>query len=144
MRYFRPDLTGMAEAPDDEAGTIADIDQPFPHAVLPTLDGNWMDMGSYKGKVLLINFWATWCPPCRDEIPELIKLQEQFASQRFTIVGIAVDAQDEQSVKSFVQSKRSVWIGCTSRSTSPSCLGATRFRANSFRWRTSNQLSCYA
>jgi len=106
FRYFRPDLTGMAEASDnDEAGTIADIDQPFPHAVLPTLDGKWMDMASYRGKVLLINFWATWCPPCRDEMPELIKLQEEFASQGFTIVGIAVDSQDEESVKSFVQTK---------------------------------------
>lgn len=105
MRYFRPDLMEMAEASDDEASTIADIDQPFPHAVLPTLDGNWVDLQSYKGKVLLINFWATWCPPCRDEMPELIKLQEEFASQGFTIVGIAVDAEDEESVKSFVQTK---------------------------------------
>lgn len=105
FRYFRSDLTGMAEASDNEASTIVDIDQPFPHAVLPTLDGNWTDMASYKGKVLLINFWATWCPPCRDEMPELIKLQEEFASQGFTIVGIAVDSQDEESVKSFVRTK---------------------------------------
>jgi thiol-disulfide isomerase/thioredoxin len=105
FRYFRPDVTETAEASDDEASTVADIDQPFPHAVLPTLDGKWMDMESYKGKVLLINFWATWCPPCRDEMPELIKLQGEFASQGFTIVGIAVDSQDEELVKSFVQTK---------------------------------------
>ena len=105
IRYFRPDLTEMAQASDDEASTIADIDQPFPHAVLPTLDGKWMDMESYKGKVLLVNFWATWCAPCRGEMPELIKLQEEFASEGFTIVGIAVDAQNEESVKSFVQTK---------------------------------------
>ncbi len=103
--YFRPDVTETAEASDDEASTIADIDRPFPHAILPTLDGKWMDMDSYKGKVLLINFWATWCSPCRDEMPELIKLQGEFASQGFTIVGIAVYAQDEEAVKSFVQTK---------------------------------------
>ena len=105
IRYFRPEVTEMADASDDEAYTIADIDQPVPHAVLPTLDGDWMDMGSYKGKVLLINFWATWCPPCRNEMPELIKLEEEFASQGFTIVGIAVDDQGEESVKTFVQTE---------------------------------------
>jgi len=105
FHYFRPDLTGMAEASDEEASTMADMDQQLPHGVLPTLDGNWMDLKSYRGKVLLINFWATWCPPCRDEMPELIKLQEEFASQGFTIVGIAVDAEDEEAVKSFVQTK---------------------------------------
>jgi thiol-disulfide isomerase/thioredoxin len=105
IRYFRPEVTGMADASDDEGFTIADIDQPVPHAVLPTLDGDWMDMRSYRGKVLLINFWATWCPPCRNEMPELIKLQEEFASQGFTIVGIAVDDQGDESVKTFAQTK---------------------------------------
>lgn len=105
IRYFRPEVTGVTAASEDETYTIADIDRPIPHAVLPTLDGNWLDMGSYKGKVLLINFWATWCPSCCNEMPELIKLQEEFASQEFTIVGIAVDDQGEESVKTFVQTE---------------------------------------
>ena len=105
IRYFRPDTSEVAEASDDEAYTIADIDQSIPHAVLPAVDGDWTDMASYKGKVLLINFWATWCPPCRQEVPELIKLQSEFASQGFTVVGIAVDDQGDESVKTFVQTK---------------------------------------
>jgi|SRR5271167_186997 thiol-disulfide isomerase/thioredoxin len=123
IRYFRPDLTGMAEASDDEAYTIADIDQPVPHAVLPTLDGDWTDMGSYRGKVLLINFWATWCPPCRNEMPELIKLQEEFASQGFTIVAIAVDDQGEESVKTFVQAKHFQVDGSSTSINFPVLLG---------------------
>jgi len=123
IRYFRPEVTGMADASDDEGYTIADIDQPVPRAVLPTLDGDWMDMGSYRGKVLLINFWATWCPPCRNEMPELIKLQQEFASQGFTIVGIAVDDQGDESVKSFVQAKHFSVDGSSASINFPVLLG---------------------
>ena len=123
IRYFRPEVTEMADASDEEGYTIADIDQSVPHAVLPALDGDWTDMGSYRGKVLLINFWATWCPPCRKEMPELIKLQQEFASQGFTIVGIAVDDQGDESVKTFVQAKHFSVDGSSASINFPVLLG---------------------
>jgi thiol-disulfide isomerase/thioredoxin len=105
FRYFRPDLPSFTEASADDAGNIADFKQPLPHTVLPALDGNWVNLEAYKGKVVLINFWTTWCPGCRDEMPDLIKLQRQFESKGFTVVAFAVDDEGEESVKSYVQNE---------------------------------------
>jgi thiol-disulfide isomerase/thioredoxin len=49
----------------------------------------------WKGKVVVINFWATWCPPCRAEIPDFVKLQAKYAAKGFTFVGIALDERDK-------------------------------------------------
>ena len=105
IRYFRPDFSFFTEAFGDTSSNIADMNQPMPHAVMPAADDNWVDMESYKGKVVLINFWTTWCPGCRDEMPELIKLQEEFESKGFTVVAIAVDDEGEESVKTYVQTE---------------------------------------
>jgi thiol-disulfide isomerase/thioredoxin len=106
FRYFRPDLSWFAEASGDDSSNIADINQPLPHAVLPAVDGDWVDMESFKGKVVLISFWTTWCPGCRDEMPDLIRLQQEFGSKGFTVVAIAVDDEGEESVKTFVQTEQ--------------------------------------
>ncbi|MEO5333040.1 MAG: TlpA family protein disulfide reductase [Magnetococcus sp. YQC-5] len=55
---------------------------------LNTVDGKTIRLDDYKGKVVLVNFWATWCPPCLDEIPELIKLQKHYADRGLVVVGI--------------------------------------------------------
>src|SRR5690348_17156633 len=80
FRYFRPDLPSFTD--DSEAGTnsIVDFHQHLPRTVLPTTADNWVNLESYRGKVVLINFWTTWCPGCRDEMPDLIKLQQKFES----------------------------------------------------------------
>lgn len=67
---------------------------------LQDLQGKLRHVSEWDGKVLMINFWATWCPPCRREIPAFIDLQEQYQDQGFTIVGIAIDT--EQNAKDFV------------------------------------------
>ncbi|HAS89378.1 MAG TPA: TlpA family protein disulfide reductase [Desulfovibrio sp.] len=54
-----------------------------------------------KGKVVLVNFWATWCPPCRAEIPELIKLRKKFSDDDLVIIGVSVD-QDSDDVNEFM------------------------------------------
>jgi len=106
FRFYRPNLSGLASVSDSESGGLAGMNQPMPHSVLPTVDGNWVDMEKYKGKVVLVNIWATWCGPCREEMPDLIQLQEKFASRGFTIVAIAVDDEGEESVKTFVETER--------------------------------------
>ncbi len=72
-----------------------------PDFTLGDLKGVPRAVGEWDGKVLLLNFWATWCPPCRIEIPELIALQEQYRDQGLQIVGIAID--EPQSTKDYVE-----------------------------------------
>ena len=58
---------------------------------LPDLDNRVRDIGEWKGDVIVLNFWATWCPPCRDEIPAFMKLQEAYAARGLQVVGVAID-----------------------------------------------------
>lgn len=58
---------------------------------LRDLAGKTHSLASWRGKVVLLNFWATWCPPCRREIPMFIELQRQYAKQGLQIVGISID-----------------------------------------------------
>ncbi len=57
----------------------------------------------FKGKVLLVNFWATWCPPCRREIPSLVRLQEENSGKGFTVLGISMDKSGRDKVATFVK-----------------------------------------
>lgn len=67
---------------------------------------NFADSDIPKGKVVLVNFWATWCEPCKIEIPELIQLQEKYGSRGFTILGVAMDDEGSSVVAPFVRTKR--------------------------------------
>jgi thiol-disulfide isomerase/thioredoxin len=58
---------------------------------LPDLQGQQQPIAQWKGQVLIVNFWATWCPPCLKEIPEFIRLQEQYRARGVQFVGIAID-----------------------------------------------------
>jgi thiol-disulfide isomerase/thioredoxin len=121
--YFRPDISWLTEASGDDSSNIADMDQLLPHAVMPALDGDWVNLESYKGNVVLINFWTTWCSGCRDEMPELIRLQNQFASKGFQVVAIAVDDEGGESVKDFVQTEQFPGDGASSKINFPVLLG---------------------
>lgn len=61
-----------------------------PAATFQTLDGHIVSLADYRGKVVLLNFWGTWCNVCRSEIPELIALQQQYQGKDFTILGVAM------------------------------------------------------
>lgn len=61
---------------------------------LPDLDGKKRNAGEWRGRTVLLNFWATWCPPCREEIPLFLDARERFAARGFEVVGIAVDQAD--------------------------------------------------
>jgi cytochrome c biogenesis protein CcmG/thiol:disulfide interchange protein DsbE len=64
---------------------------PAPEVTLTDLKGQKLDLASYKGDVVLVDFWATWCDPCRAEIPNFVELQNKYGSQGFRIVGISMD-----------------------------------------------------
>jgi peroxiredoxin len=57
------------------------------------IDGKTIDSREFQGKALLVTFFATWCPPCMEEVPTLIKLQKEFANDGFSVIGLSVDEQ---------------------------------------------------
>jgi len=71
-----------------------------PQFALPSaVDGKLVESDTYKGQVLLINFFATWCPPCRQEIPGFVRLQEELAPKGFTVIGLSVDESSASVAK---------------------------------------------
>jgi thiol-disulfide isomerase/thioredoxin len=76
--------------------------KPAPELRLADLDGKPLSLSDLRGKVVFVNFWATWCGPCQDEIPSLIDLQNKYASKGFTVVGIAMDEEGKSVVAPFV------------------------------------------
>ena len=72
----------------------------LPPLTLQTLDGRTLTSDDFRGKVTLVNFWATWCGPCRAEIPDLIKLQERYSTQ-LQVIGVSTDEGPTQVVEDF-------------------------------------------
>ncbi len=72
---------------------------------LSDLDGKQVSLADYKGKVVMVDFWATWCGPCNVEIPHLIELQNQFGPDKFVILGLSVDEDPPAIVKEFAVKK---------------------------------------
>jgi thiol-disulfide isomerase/thioredoxin len=66
----------------------------LPEFNLPDLSGRQHNISEWHGKILLINFWATWCPPCRKEIPDFIALQQQYADKDLQFIGIALEDRE--------------------------------------------------
>ena len=73
------------------------------HAHTNLVDGEKISLENMKGHVLIINYWATWCPACRDEIPGLIELYSKYKDRKFAVVGISVDKGGESVVKEFIE-----------------------------------------
>jgi cytochrome c-type biogenesis protein len=75
---------------------------PEPNVTFKNLQGADVSLASLKGKVVLLNFWATWCEPCRSEIPVLIGLQDKYASKGFTLLGASMDEDGAKAVDPFI------------------------------------------
>ncbi len=76
-------------------------EKPLPNLTLNTIDGQKWSLYDNRGRVVLINFWATWCEPCRTETPILVKLGDEFKPRGLTIVGIALDKDGVAVIKKF-------------------------------------------
>ncbi len=70
---------------------------------LPDMQGKMHNLSGWRNKVVVLNFWATWCPPCREEIPEFIKLQNTYGSAGVQVIGVALDNLED--VKEFYKTE---------------------------------------
>jgi len=76
---------------------------PAPHFILPGLDGKMVSLADYKGKVVLLNIWATWCPPCVDEMPSMEKLHQELKGEAFEILAVSIDVSGAKAVLPFME-----------------------------------------
>ena len=77
-----------------------------PDFALTDLSGTELSLSDYEGKVLFLNFWATWCPPCRAEIPDFIDVYDKYKDMGMAIVGISVDQISAKKVGEFVEKNK--------------------------------------
>ena len=88
----------LAGCSDEPPRQQAETGESSAHSVisftLPDLEGEQQSLEQWQGQVVMVNFWAPWCPPCREEVPAFIELQEKYADKGFTIVGITVDTHE--------------------------------------------------
>lgn len=75
--------------------------EPLTPFTFPTLDGAKWSPSSHKGHVILVNFWATWCPPCRAETPDLVRLAGTYKSRGLDVAGVSMDNSDLAGVRDF-------------------------------------------
>jgi thiol-disulfide isomerase/thioredoxin/tetratricopeptide (TPR) repeat protein len=102
---FNPPMPVKRESSDLKEISIG---KPFPELVFNDLNGTLINISNLKGKVVLIDFWATWCGPCKREIPGLVELYNQYHNKGFEIIGISLDS-DINALKKFLTSNHVIW-----------------------------------
>ncbi len=99
--YYQQWQARQAAAPTADTGpAVAPAEQPRgqerrPDFTLPDVEGHMRSIGEWDGKVIVLNFWATWCPPCVREIPALQKLYETYRDKGLVVVGVALDTTQQ-------------------------------------------------
>jgi thiol-disulfide isomerase/thioredoxin len=81
------------------------IDQAAPEISLPGVNDSPVSLSSFKGKVVLIDFWASWCGPCRASIPSVIKLYDKYKAKGFEVFGVSIDNKKKDWIKAIAQDK---------------------------------------
>src|SRR5215472_15191937 len=74
-----------------------------PDFSLESLDGKHMRLSDWRGKAVLLNFWATWCGPCKIEMPWFVELQKQYGPQGLQVIGVAMDDSSQEDIEKFVK-----------------------------------------
>jgi peroxiredoxin len=77
--------------------------QPAPDFSLASLDGKTLKLSDFHGKAVLLNFWATWCEPCKIEMPWFVELQKKYEAQGFTVLGVAMDDASPSDIAEFAK-----------------------------------------
>jgi thiol-disulfide isomerase/thioredoxin len=93
----------MARRPGPEAPGILSKTTPAPNFTLESLDGQNMKLSDFRGKAVLLNFWATWCAPCKIEMPWFVDFQKEYGQQGLQIVGVAMDDSSKEDIAKFAK-----------------------------------------
>ena len=109
LYHYQQEETARSPAEATGAGAQAAMEAQVlgvrrPEFTLPDLDGRRRSITEWDGKVVALNFWATWCPPCLKEVPEFVSLQEKYRAQGLQFIGIALQKPEE--VREFVAEHR--------------------------------------
>ena len=96
-------LAASASCRAQEAGEIP------PDFTATDIAGEELTLSDLKGHVVLLDFWATWCPPCRVEVPHLIDIQRRFKDKKFVLISVSLD-RDLEAARKFVQDKGMDWV----------------------------------
>lgn len=95
-------LTACSKSDSSKPVAVATEHKPAPDiSVVSISDGATLKLSELRGKVVLLNFWATWCPPCREEIPSMIKLNKAMAGKPFQMVAVSIDEGGKPAIESF-------------------------------------------
>jgi peroxiredoxin len=86
-----------------------EVGHPAPDFTLKDLDGNVVRLNDFRGKVVFINFWATWCPPCRAEMPEIEALHQEYKDKGVIVIGVDI-SEPESTVRQYIQQGGFSWI----------------------------------
>ena len=90
-----------------ESARSVQVGKPVPEYRAVSVDGDSVSLGAQRGKVVLFNVWATWCHPCRDEIPELLVLYEKYKPRGLELVGVSIDANgSDEAIQKFMKDFR--------------------------------------
>lgn len=99
----------VALQPEAENAYVSPLQgKPAPNFTLNDLTGKKISLADYKGKAVLLNFWATWCAPCKVEIPWFLKLRDQYAAQGFEIIGVSSDDLDKDDKAKLFEQKSEI------------------------------------
>jgi thiol-disulfide isomerase/thioredoxin len=93
-------------AADAPVGGISGSEEALPDFTIPTMDGRTIRFSDYRGKVLVVDFWATWCPPCRQETPALVRIANQLGPRGVEVLGLHIDDRGRSShdtIKEFIR-----------------------------------------
>ncbi len=98
----KPAARGTAAA----TATGTEVGSALPEYSAQWLDGSKFELATHRENVVLLNLWATWCGPCRFEIPELQALHDRYKAQKFQVIGVSLDESGPESVKQFVTEQK--------------------------------------
>ena len=97
-------LLQLQDSPFNPSGTpLLEKGVSAPNFSLPGLDGKNVSLADFKGKVVLVNIWATWCAPCVEEMPSMEKLYEELKGKDFELLAVSVDESGAEAVKPFME-----------------------------------------